>query len=305
MRRIPLVRCVVAAALAVPLGVGAPTFAGRPPGGPAPLAKGWGRVVASGTVTAVDRAHGRLRFAGTGTVDRFEGGALWRKAPLTGAHAVRMFAATELIDPSAHTLPAAELRPGAAVALWGVARPDADIDALTLEVVSPPPPPPVPAGVAAAQAAPQRGVVVAHSGATIMLLSAAGTERSVVVSATTAVSAGGRAAAGGSIAPDDVVKFDGPVNSDGSVIATAITVEFSAAASPRVSGTVEQRLAALGGLVVDGTMIATSSDTYALHGSVGAALSDAAPGRLVVAYGIPVMDDAVPVGLAARVIVLR
>ncbi len=155
-------------------------------------------------------------------------------------------------------------------------------------------------------AGPQTGVVVGRSGSTIELLSGGGAKHTVVVTAATAVAAGGRTVAAASIVPDDVVQVVGLMNSDGSIVATRVTVEFSAPDSARVSGPIEQVVTALGGLVAAGTMISTSADTYFLLQSGAAApLSEAAPGRLVVAYGIPVVDDATPIGLAARVIVLR
>ena len=95
------------------------------------------------------------------------------------------------------------------------------------------------------------------------------------------------------------------MNSDGSIVATKVTIEFSAPDSARVSGPLEEILTALGGLVVDGTMISTSADTYCFGADRRRPLSRRRRGSLVVAYGIPVLDDATPVGLAARVVVLR
>jgi len=304
MIRMPQARRLVLVAIAGVIGAGAPALAVVAPSGPAPLEKGWGRVVASGTLSAVDRLRGRVQFAvtGTGTVDWFEGGSVWRRTPLTGTRTVRLLVATTLLDATAHALPLAAVQPGSAAMMWGVARPDAEMAGITLEVASAP----APAAAALAQSAivPQTGVVVGLSGSTLVLLSTSA-RRTVVMTATTAVVAAGRQVAPTAIAPDDVVEVVGPMNSDGSIVAMRINVEFSAPDSARVSGPIEETLAALGGLVVDGTMISTSADTYIMRNGSAAALSEAAPGQLVLVYGIPVLDDATPVGLAARVVVFR
>lgn len=303
MIRILQLRRAALVAIAALIGAAGPTLGVAAPAGPAPLAKGWGRVVASGILSSVDRTHGRVQLAvsGTGTVDWFEGGTAWRQTPLTGIRTVRLLPATTLVDATAHALPLAGVRPGAFAILWGVASPNADMAGMILEVAAPS----VGSVAALSAAAPQTGVVVGRAGSALEVLSGAGTRRTIVMTATTEVMAGGRTVAAGSIVPDDIVAVAGPMNSDGSIVATKVTIEFSAPNSARVSGPLEEVLTAVGGLVADGTMISTSADTYLLRSGSGVPLSQAAPGSLVVAYGIPVLDDATPVGLAARVIVLR
>ena len=192
------------------IGAALPALGLGAPAGPAPLAKGWGRVVASGTLASVDLVHGRVQLAvsGTGTVDYLRRHT-WRQVPVTGTRTVRLLAATTLVDATAHVLPLAAVRPGAFVILWGVASPTADMAGMILEVGSSSPR----SAAALSAAGPQTGVVVGRSGSTIEVLSSGGAKHAVVVTAATAVAAGGRTVASASIVPDDVVQVVGLMNS--------------------------------------------------------------------------------------------
>jgi hypothetical protein len=184
--------------------------------------------------------------------------------------------------------------------LWAVARPDAQMLGLVVEVSTP-------QVTAAAVPGPvsRAGVVVGRTASTVELLTSAGSRRSIVMTAATTVRINGQAMPAAAVAPYDILHVTGPLNSDGSLVATRIDVDFSAPDAAQVSGPVEEIVSGVGGLVVAETMVSTSSDTYVLRDNARADLAQAESGRPVTVYGVPVRDGATPIGLEARVVVMR
>lgn len=295
----------VLAGLAVWALAGPPSVQAPPPGGAAPLAPGWARLLASGTLTAVNQPPQTVTLAISGAVrlEEFEGGSVWRQKALGGTHVVYLLPATLLVDAGLRPIPAAAVRPGDTTALWAAVRPDAAILALTLQVTpSRPQTVSAPAWLTSAGAV---GVVLERSGSMLQILTPAGTLRSVVMTGVTAISSGGQEAPGGAVSPYDILRVEGPVNSDGSIAATRIDVEFTTASAAQVSGPVEWSVNDLGGLVVGGTMITTSADTYIILRAALARFADLSPRRPVTVYGTAVRAGDTPIGLRARVILAR
>lgn len=288
--------------LVASVGVG---LAARPPGVEgdvgAPLGKGWGRVIAWGTLTRLGHPPTVLAILiSGGRVDTFAGGTEWRQRAVVGPHLVRLLAQTLLVDSTERPVPLDAIRPGDPLTLWGVVRPDGEVFALTVVVQrshSPPLPVPGVPGVA--------GVVVRRSGSTLELLTDRASRRTAIVTPATVVARDGRPVPAGSLAPYDILRVVGSVNSDGSIVATRITVEFATSSAAQVSGPVQEHLSGIGGLVVSGTMVTTSAHTYILRSTTPASFADIAPGQPVTAYGVPVMAGGTPVGIAARVVVAR
>jgi hypothetical protein len=303
VRRMPWIRGVLAGVIVALVWFGAPIIGVTAPGGPAPLGKGWGRVVASGTIAGIDRSRNTLAFtvAGGGRVDWFQGGTAWHQEALTGTRTIRLLTATLILDAGAHTIPLAAVRAGEPAMLWAVARPDAQMLGLIVEVASP--------QVTAAAVTPgpvsRAGVVVGRSGSTVDLLTSAGSRRSIVMTTATVVRINGLTVPPAAVAPYDILQVAGPLNSDGSLVATRIDISFSAPDAAQVSGPVEQLVSGLGGLVVAETMVSTSADTYVLRNSARADLSQTASGRPMTVYGVPVLDRSTSIGLEARVVVMR
>ncbi|HLJ62008.1 MAG TPA: DUF5666 domain-containing protein [bacterium] len=303
VRRSPWIRGIFAGVILALAWLTAPVVGVTAPGGPAPLAKGWGRVVASGTVAGIDRSRSTLAFtfAGDGRVDWFQGGTAWHQVALTGTRTIRLLGATLILDAGAHAIPLAAVRAGEPAMLWAVARPDAQMLGLIVEVASP--------QVTAAAVTPgpisRAGVVVGRSGSTVDVLTSVGSRRSIVMTTATVVRVNGLTVPPGTVAPYDILQVAGPLNSDGSLVATRIDVTFSAPDAAQVSGPVEQLVSGLGGLVVADTMISTSADTYVLRGGARADLSQTASGRPMTVYGVPVTDGGTSIGLEARVVVMR
>lgn len=282
----------------------APGLRAQAPGA-APLAKGMGRLTASGTLTAVDPAAGAvtLAIAGSGRFERFEGGSTWRQNAMSGSHQVRLLPVTLVLDAESRAIAPASLRAGEPVSLWAVVASDSSILALILLATSPRPR--VATAPRADQAVPAAtGVVLQRSGQTLALLTSSGARRSIVITAATLVRAGGRALDAASLVPYDVLRVDGVLNSDGSVAATRIDVQFAAASSAYVGGQVEEQVRELGALVVDGTMICMSADTYVIYHNARGSAAEITPARAVTIYGTPMKYGSTPVGLAARVVVV-
>ena len=274
--------------------------------GPAPLARGWARVILAGTVASAAPSTGMVSVAvgGPSKADVFEGGTSWRTHPLSGTHAVRLLSQTVITDSAARPITPEMLRGGDRVAVWGVMSPDDEMMALSMVVSSTRPAarPATPPGAAAARGV--GGVVAARSGSTLDLVTDTGTRHAVLLTATTQVRADGLAAAS-AIAPFDVIQIDGPVNSDGSVVAARVSVEFLAAQSAQVSGPIEAVRGELGGLVVGGTMVCTSAQTYFVRGTSRLWIAQMTAGSPVAIYGLQIMAGKIPVGLAARVVAVR
>ncbi len=266
------------------------------------LPRGWGRLLASGTLLAVGQPAGTVALAisGPARLEVFEGGTAWRSMPVSGTHAVHLLPATLLIDADARPLLPGVVRAGFPAVLWAVVRPDAAILALTLQITSPRPHPrPAPRADEPAGAS---GVVIRRSGSTLTLLTASGARRSVVLTAATTVQHGTDP---GALGPYDVLRVEGPVNSDGSLAATRITVEFASAPSAQVSGPVEMNAGGVGGLVVGGALVCTTAETYIVEREARGALAQLTRGVPVAVYGTPMMAGSTPVGLEAHVIVVR
>ncbi len=274
-------------------------------GGPAPLEKGWGRLVASGTLAAVvpSAATVTLAITGSGRLDAFLGGTVWQQKAVSGTYLIYLLPACLIVDAGDHPLPITALRAKDLAGVWAVMRPDATILAVTLAIASP--------RAFAMTATPSRGeraaegVVLRRSGSTLDLLTTQGTTRSVVVTASTLVQKNGAPVPDAAVSAYDVLKIEGPVNSDGSLVATQIDVEFSAASAAQVSGPVEQSVAGIPGLIVDGTMIVASAEAYVIRNGARGQLAQMAPGRPVTVYGTSIMAGSIPVGLHARVVVAR
>jgi hypothetical protein len=276
-----------------------------PENGVAPLARGWGRLVASGVLTAVNRTAGTVLFSisGAGRLDVFEGGTAWRRTTIGGTRMVHLLPATLFIDAGTHPLAEAAMRPGTPAAVWAVVRPDAAILALTLEVASRGPGSQV--GPRVEEGAGAVGVVTRRLGSTLTLVTDSGARRSIVLTAATVVRRGEQPVPVAGLGPYDVLRIDGLVNSDGSLVATRVDVEFTAASAAQVSGPVELNVSGLGGLVVAGTLVCTSAETYILRNEAREPVTRVTPGLPVAVYGTPVAAGGTAVALDARVIVVR
>lgn len=300
----------VVGGLAVWALAGPPALPGPPLGGGAPVAAGWARFLASGTLTAVNQSSHTATLAITGLahLDEYEGGGAWRPQTLAGTRVVHLLPATVLIDAARHPISAAEMRTGDPSTVWAVVRPDATILALALQVTSfarlqaVRPDPYAAPGAATAGTV---GVVLERSGSMMDMLTPAGTRRSVVMTAATAIGSGGLPVSGLALAPYDILRIEGPVNSDGSIAATRIDVQFAASSAAQVSGPVDRSLNELGGLVVGETMIATSTDTYIILRATLARFGDLDSGRSVTVYGTAIRAGDTPIGLQARVVLAR
>jgi len=300
---------VIAAAALCALAAGPATNLARAPqaqAAAAVLARGWARVSMAGTlVSAVPSGRTvSVAIGGPSRADVFQGGTAWQTRPLSGTRLVHLLTQTVVVDSAARPIASATLRSGDHVAVWGVMSPDDDIMALTL-MVSPAHPAGRPAAPPAAPAASGvGGVVTARSGSMLDLLTDTGTRHAVLLTAASQVRADGLAAAS-AIAPFDVVQVDGAVNSDGSVVAARVTVEFLASQSAQVSGPIEAVRGDLGGLIVGGTMVCTSAQTYFVRGTSRLWIAQMAVGHPVTVYGLQIFAGKTPVGLAARVVAVR
>jgi hypothetical protein len=283
---------------------GAPALP-APGGDPAALSRGWGRLVAFGIVASVDQTQGTalVAIAGTGRLETFLGGEAWSLRTLSGTHQVRLLPATLVLDSGERPATPASVRAGVPVAVWAAVRPDAVILALTVKLTSPPA---APASAHADVEGPAAsGVVLRRSGPMLTLLTDSGVRRSVVLTAATGVRDHGQSLAVSTLAPFDVLRVDGVVNSDGSLAATRCVVEFSASSAIQVSGPVELNVAELGGFVVGGTLVSTSAETYVLHNEARVPFSQLNHALTVDVYGTPIAEGGTPVGLHAHVVVVR
>jgi hypothetical protein len=254
----------------------------------------------------IDPAAGTVSLAitGVGRLDAFEGGTEWRQKAIAGTQLFHLLPSTVLVDAGGHTIPAAAVRVKDPAAAWAVMRPDTTVHAITLAIAAPRAPAAA-MTVSSDEHAPREGVILRLSSSMIEVLLAPGIERSVVVTPATAVWSGGTEVSGTALSSYDVVRIEGLVNSDGSLVATRIAIAFSAASAAQVVGLVEQSLPEIGGLVVDGTMIATSAETYILRNEARAQFTQIPAGRSVAVYGRSIVSGGVPVGLEARVVVVR
>ncbi len=283
----------------------APRPAG-PGAGPAPLAKGWGWMLASGTVAGVDPVARTVTVAisGQGRLEVSEGGLIWRHEAVIGKQIVHLLPASLLVDAGEWSVSPAAIHIGSPAMVWGVVRADSAVFAL--KVLMPQLARAPKAGMPSpAMASTASGVVLRHLGPQLDLLTPQGIHRSVIVTGATAARDPSGALPPSSIAAYDLVTVDGTINSDGSIAATRINADLHAATAARVSGTVEQRLGDVEGLVVGGVMVAVSAETYLLRGSGPTAFAQLNPGLSVTVYGLPIFAGAQPLGLRARVVVAR
>lgn len=303
---------VITAAVVCALAAGPASNLARAPqaqaaaAGAAVLARGWARVSMAGTLVSAPPSAGAVSVAigNPGRADVFQGGTAWQTRPLSGTRLVHLLTQTVMVDSAARPIASATLRGGDHVAVWGVMSPDDDIMALSL-TVSPAHPagrPAVPPAASAASGV--GGVVIARSGSMLDLLTDTGTRHAVLLTAASQVRVDGLAAAS-AIAPFDVVQVEGAVNSDGSVVAARVTVEFLASQSAQVSGPIETVRGDLGGLIVGGTMVCTSAQTYFVRGTSRLWIAQMAAGHPVTVYGLQILAGKTPVGLAARVVAVR
>ena len=273
--------------------------------GPAVLARGWARITAAGTLVSAVPSSGLVSVAigGPSRVDVFDGGTAWRSRPLYGTHLIHVLAQTVMADSAARPIGWDALRSGDRVAVWGVMSPDEEIMVLSM-VVATARPAARPTAPAAGAAGGMAGVVTARSGSMLDVVTDTGTRHAVLLTAATQVRADGPAAAS-AVAPFDIVQIDGAVNSDGSVVAAHLSVEFLSSEAAQVSGPIEAVRGDVGGLIVGGTMVCTSARTYFVRGASRLWIAQLAAGRPVTVYGLPILAGKTPVGLAARVVVVR
>ncbi len=287
---------------------GIPIDAGPGSGGPVPLPRGWGWLLATGIVSGVDpnARTATLTIAGQGRVETFEGGSTWRRQTVRGPQVVHLLPATVISDSGDEPATVAAIHPGAPATVWGVVRPDASVLVLKL-LMAPGSPRPSPALTSTTR--PSYGVsgaVLRWSGGMLDVVTAQGVRRSVIVTgATTARNASGRVVATSAIAPYDVVRVDGTINSDGSIAATRIDVDLAAVEASQVSGPVDQVFGDVEGLVVGGVMVPIPPDCYFIRGSIPGTFKQLVLGQSVTVYGVPISTGSTPVGLRARVVVGR
>ena len=301
LQQIPFPQQFVGVALAGP-----PPGTAGPGAGPAPLAKGWGWMLASGTVAGIDPVARTVTvaIAGQGRLEVSEGGPTWRHEAVIGKQIVHLVPATLLVDAGEWSVPATAIHIGSPALVWGVVRADSAVFALKVlmpELAGDPrrgiAPPAMPSTAS--------GIVLRHLGPMLELMTPQGTHRSVIVTGATAARDPSGALPLSSIAVYDLVTVDGTINSDGSIAATRINANLRAASTARVSGPVEQRLGDVEGLVVGGVMVAVSAETYLLRGSGPSAFAQLNPGLSVTVYGPPIFAGAQPIGVRARVVVAR
>jgi hypothetical protein len=298
-------RLVLIAAIAASVGIAAgPALTAPVVLGNGTLVKGWGRLEASGTLAAVDPRAGTVMLAmsGPARMDQFEGGGVWRRRTMSGTHAVHLLPGTLVIDTGRRRVVSTVLHAGESTVVWAIVRPDAAILALTIQMTDPrlqatKVPGLGPLGTS--------GIVIARTASTLDLLTSGGVRRSVVLTSATAVTASGRLVPAPSLSPYDVLNAFGPVNSDGSIVATRIDVTFAPETAAQISGQVEARSVALGTLVVAGAMTCTSTETFVLHGASRLTVAAIDPGASLSVYGVPIMDGETPVGMLAHVVVVR
>jgi hypothetical protein len=302
-------RAVITAAVCALAAGGVPDAApitraqAAPPSGSAVLSPGWARVVVAGTLASAVPSGGivPVSLAGPSRAVVFEGAATWHSRPLSGTRPIHLLPQTVMLDSAARPIAPGLARAGDHVAIWGVMAPDEEIMALSIVLTTarstaPQAPPAAPGHVT--------GVVAARSGATLDLVTDTGVRHAVVLTGTTQVRTAA-AAAPPAVAPFDVLDIDGAVNSDGSLVATRVNVEFLSARGAQVSGPIESVEGDLDGFVVGETMVCTSAQTYLLHGFSRLWFAQMSAGRAVTVYGVPIVAGKTPVGLAARVVAVR
>ena len=297
---------LLAGILVATLRVSAPIASAPSPSNPAPLPRGWGWLLAAGTVSGFDANAGTATLAITGQARgaTYEGGAQWRPQAVTGSQVVHILPSTVISDTWNQPLTIAAIRPGLPATVWAVVKPDTSVLGLKVRLGSgsrQPPASPIteaPAGVT--------GAVMHATVSMLEVLTAQGAPRKVIVtSATTIRNASGAVVRGATIAAHDILRVEGTVNSDGSVAATRVDVEMEAATAPQVSGSVDQVFEDVGGLVMGGVAVAIAPGCYYFKGSGPGAWQQLVPGQPAVAYGAPIVSGNTLLGLRARVVAMR
>jgi Domain of unknown function (DUF5666) len=300
--QVAIAAAVCALTLGVPDTASVRSAQAAAPAGSAVLAPGWARVVVSGTLASAVPAAGIVSVSlnGASRADVFEGGTSWHSRPLSGTRLIHLLPQTVMIDSAARPIAAAAPHAGDRVAVWGVMAPGDEIMALSLVLATPraapPAQPPVPGHV--------MGVVTGRAGATLDLVADTGVRHAVVLTGTTQIKVPGAAAAA-AVGPFDVLEIEGAVNSDGSLVATHVNVEFLSSQGTQVSGPIESLEGAIDGLVVGETMVCTSTQTYFLRGTSRLWIAQMSVGRPVTVYGVPILAGKTPIGLAAKVVAVR
>jgi Domain of unknown function (DUF5666) len=297
---------LLAAVLAAALCASAPIASAPSPNNPAPLPKGWGWLLAAGTVSASDANSGTATLAITGQARgaTYEGGAQWRPQAVTGSQLVRILPSTVIADTGNQPATMASIHPGMPATVWAVVKPDASVLGLKLRLGSGARQLPARPAITEAPAG-VTGAVLHATVSMLELLTGPGAPRKVIVtSATTIRNASGAVVRGGAIAPYDILRVEGTVNSDGSVAATRVDVEMEAATAAQVSGSVDQAFDDVG-LVIGGVAVAIAPGCYFFKGSDPGAWQQLVPGQPAVAYGAPIVSGNMLLGLRARVIAMR
>lgn len=297
---------LLAVLLAAALYVGAPVASAPSPNNPPPLPKGWGWLLAAGTVSGFDANAGTATLAiiGQARGATYEGGAQWRPQSVTGAQTVHILPSTVIADMGNQPVTISSIRPGLPATVWAVVRPDASVLGLKLRVGSSARQLPRPALTEAPAGV--TGAVMHATVSMLELLTAQGAPRKVIVtSATTIRNASGAVVRGAAIAPYDILRVEGTVNSDGSVAATRIDVEMEAATAAQVSGSVDQAFDDVGGLVMGGVAVAIAPGCYYFKASGPGVWQQLVPGQPAVAYGAPIVSGNTLLGLRARVVAMR
>ncbi len=295
-----------ASMLVAALLVTAPLASAPSPSNPAPLQKGWGWLLAAGTVSALDPNVGTatLAITGQGRVATFEGGTQWRQQAVTGSQVVHILPSTVIADTGNQPATITAIHTGMPATVWAVVKPDASVLGLKLRLGSASRQPPAQSTTAWAPAG-ITGAVVRATVSMLELLTTQGTLRKVIVAGATTIRNASGVARGPAIAPHDIVRVEGTVNSDGSVAATRVDVELEAAAAPQVSGSVDQVFEEVGAFVMGGVAIAIAPGCYYFKGSGPGEFQQLVPGQSAVAYGDPIVSGNTLVGLRARVVAMR
>jgi Domain of unknown function (DUF5666) len=307
MRRAVARRHGALVGLLAALVIGTVATAAKVAGTPSPLSKGWGWVLAAGTVSGVDpnARTATLAIGGQGRLETFEGGGNWRRQLVTGSQVVHLLPGTVIADGGDEPATLAAIRPGAAATVWGVVRPDASVLGLKV-LVTPAVPRQTPASaITTSRPGGVSGAVLRSSGGMLELLSAHGARRSIIVTGATMVRKTSGVVPATMIAPYDVVRVEGAVNADGSIAATRIEVEQEAAAAMQVASPLDQVFGEVEGLVVGGVMVPIPAGCYFIKGSGPGAFKQLTPGQAVIVYGAPITSGTTSVGLRARVVVWR
>lgn len=297
---------LLTAVLAAALYASAPIASAPSPNNPGPLPKGWGWLLAAGTVSASDANAGTATLAITGQARgaTYEGGAQWRPQAVTGSQVVHILPSTVIADTGNQPATMASIHPGMPATVWAVVKPDASVLGLKLRLGSGARQLPARPAITEAPAG-VTGAVLHATVSMLELLTGQGAPRKVIVtSATTIRNASGAVVRGAAIAPYDILRVEGTVNSDGSVAATRVDVEMEAATAAQVSGSVDQAFDDVG-LVMGGVAVAIAPGCYYFKGSDPGAWQQLVPGQPAVAYGAPIVSGNMLLGLRARVIAMR